>query len=115
MFNVAIIGSSAAESYEKFCERCKYFLQDKVKDGITIYATEETAFIKRFSTEYRLPVQYFYTDWKSFGKNALRERNKMLLAECNGIIWFDDGLKDTRMLKSMAESIGTPVRKGIKS
>jgi len=110
VFKVAIIGSSAAGSYEQFSDRCKYFLKNKIKDGILIYATEETPFIKKFSTQYRIDVQYFYTDWKSFGKNALKERNKMLLSDCNGIIWFDDGLKDTNMIKYMAEKIGTPVK-----
>lgn len=112
MFNVAIIGSNSAESYEKFRDRCKFFLQNKIKEGIIIYATEDTPYIKAFSTEYRIPVQFFYTDWKAYGRQALRERNKELLATCNGIIWFDDGLKDTLMLKNMGESIGTPVRRG---
>ena len=111
MFNVAIIGASSVESYEYFRERCKYFLQNRAKEGITIYATEEIPFITRFSTEYRIAVQYFYTDWRAYGKNALKERNKQLLATCNGIIWFNDGLKDTNMLIKMAKSIGTPVRK----
>ena len=112
MFKVAIIGSSSVGSYKKFSDSCKYFLKDKIKEGITIFATEETQNIKRFSSEYRLAVQYFYTDWKSFGKNALKERNKMLLAECNGIIWFDDGLRDTDVIKQMAKKIGTPIKNG---
>lgn len=112
MFNVAIIGSSSVETYDTFKERCIYLLRNKVNEGLTIYATEETPNITRFSTEYRIPVQYFYTDWKAYGKKALRERNKLLLATCNGIIWFNDGLKDTNMLKQMAASIGTPIRNG---
>lgn len=115
MFNVAIIGSSAVETYKEFRDRCIYFLKDKVKDGLTIYATEETPHIVRFSTEYRIAVQYFYTDWRAYGKNALKERNKQLLATCNGIIWFNDGLKDTDFICQMAKSIGTPIKKGFKS
>ena len=111
MFNVALIGTSSVIDYEKFKERCIFLLKDKAKEGITIYATEETIAINRFATEFCLNVRYFYTDWKSFGKKALRERNKQLLASCNGIIWVDDELKDTRMLISMAKSIGTPTRK----
>lgn len=114
MFNVAIIGAASVKSYEVFKEECIFFLKDKVKEGITIYATEEIPHITRFSTEYRIAIQYFYTDWRAYGKNALRERNKQLLATCNGIIWFNDGLKVTNMLKNMAESIGTPVREAKK-
>lgn len=112
MFNVAIIGSNSITSYKEFSDSCKYFLKSKIKEGITIFATEETENIKRFSAEYRLSIQYFYTNWKTFGKNALKERNKMLLSECNGIIWFNDGLKDTEVLKQMALKIGTPVKNG---
>ena len=115
MFNVAIIGAGSAPDYLFFSERCKYYLREKAKEGITIFATEENPFIVKFSTEYRIAIQYFYTDWRAFGKNALRERNKMLLANCNGIIWFNDGLKDTNMIVNMAKSIGTPVRDAFKN
>lgn len=114
MFNIAIIGVNDTITYEYFKERCIYFLKNRAAEGITIYATEENEYIVRFATEFRLSIQYFYTDWKAFGKKAIRERNKLLLATCNGIIWFDDGLKNTKMLKDMAESIGTPVRRGLK-
>lgn len=115
MFNVAIIGTSLLETeeeYKEFKKRCIYLLKDRIKDGITIYATEETPFVNQFTSEYRINIQYFYTDWRAYGKNALRERNKQLLATCNGVIWFDDKRKDTKALKNMAESIGTPVKRG---
>lgn len=113
MFNVAIIGAASLEDYSFFKERCKYLLQNRISEGITIYATEEIPFVVRFATEFHLNIQYFYTDWRAYGKKAIRERNKQLLATCNALIWFDDGLKDTKMLRDMAQSIGTPVRKGI--
>ena len=114
MFNVAIIGLSAIGSYEQLRDRCIYLLKNRVKEGLTIYATEENPLLTRFSTEYRIAIQYFYTDWRAYGKKALRERNKQLLATCNGIIWFNDGLKDTDYLCQMAKSIGTPIKHGFK-
>ena len=110
MFKVAIIGSDAAGSYERFKERCVYFLHTKAKEGITILATEEHEYIKKFATECSLNVQYFFTDWRAYGKIALKERNKMLIANSSALIYFNDGIKDTLMIKKLAEKTGIPVR-----
>lgn len=114
MFNVAIIGASQIEDYKSFKEKCIFFLRNKAKEGITIYATEEADVVTRFATEFRINIQYFYCDWRAYGKNAIKERNKQLLATCNGVICFEDGLKNTEMFVKMAKSIGTPVKNAFK-
>ncbi|MBP5456881.1 MAG: hypothetical protein J6Y37_10295 [Paludibacteraceae bacterium] len=110
MFYAAIIGSDAAGTYENFRDKCVKFLYSRVKEGITILATEEHEYIKRFASECRLNVQYFFTDWKSYGKNALKERAKQLISSCSGLIYFNDGLKNTNMIVSLARKTGVPVR-----
>lgn len=110
MFNVAIIGSQGAGSYETFKKKCVFFLHTKVQEGITILATEEHDYIKRFASEFMINVQYFYTDWRAYGRNALKERNKQLISNCSAVICFNDGLKDTEMIKNLAEKTGIPTR-----
>ena len=110
MFYVAIIGCDGADSYETFSKKCIFFLRERAKEGITILATGEHEYIKRFTYEYRINVQYFYTDWKAYGRDALKERNKELISSCNGIISFNDGRKDTDMIVSMARKAGVPTR-----
>ena len=110
MFNVAIIGSDGAGSYKNFRERCIYYLKNKASEGITIMATEEHEYIKKFAMEFGLNIQFFYTDWKSYGKNALKERNKQLISNSAAVIYFDDGLKDTLMIRELAKKTGIPVR-----
>ena len=110
MFNVAIIGSDATPTYEGFERTCIFFLQRKISEGITILATEEHEYIKRFATRFGINVRYFFTDWRAYGKNALKERNKQLVSNCSGMIHFDDGRKDTLMIKNLAVKTGIPVR-----
>ena len=114
MFNVAILGAEAAETYEYFKKRCIFYLKNRAKEGITIYAVEEHEFVTKFASEYHINIQYFYTDWKMYGKKALVERNKLLISTCCGIIWFDDKRKDTQMIVNLAKKTGTPVRDALK-
>lgn len=110
MFNVAIIGADGAKNYQTFKERCIYYLANKAKDGITIFTVEENDFVKRFASEYRINVRLWLPDWYSYGKSALAERNKSLVKACSAVISFEDGRKNTKMLKKMAEEAGLPVR-----
>lgn len=110
MFNVGIIGSDGAGTYERFKERCIFFLRQRANEGITIMATEEHEYIKKFASECRLNIQYFYTNWKAFGRDALKERNKEFVSNCSGLLCFDDGRKDTKMIASLASKTGLPVR-----
>lgn len=111
MFNVAIIGVDGAKNYSTFKQKCIYFLREKAKDGITIFTTEENEYISRFASEYRINVQVFQTDWYTYGKDALKARNQRLLKECNGVISFEDGRAETNFIKSLAKSIGIPVKR----
>lgn len=110
MFNVAIIGSDAAGSYKFFREKCAYYLSGKAKEGITILATEEHEYISKFASEFGINIQYFYTDWKSYGRSALKERNKQLISNSSAVIHFDDGLKATLMIRELAKKTGIPIR-----
>ena len=110
MFNVAIIGCDGAESYEFFSKKCIFYLRERAKEGITILATGEHEYIKRFAFEYRINIQYFYTNWKAFGRDALKERNKELISNCSALICFDDGRKDTLLIKNLAVKTGVPTR-----
>ena len=110
MFNVAIIGADGAKDYQTFKGKCIYYLSRKAKEGITIFTIEGNDFIERFASEYRINVRQMMPDWYSYGKSALAERNKALVKACSAIISFEDGRKNTKMLKKMAEEAGLPVR-----
>jgi hypothetical protein len=110
MFYVAIIGSEAAGTYERFKEKCIKILRTKAQEGITIVATEEHPYIEKFAKECRLNIQYFYTNWKAYGRDALKERNKQLVSNSSGLIYFDDKIKDNLMIKNLADKTGLPVR-----
>lgn len=112
MFNVAIIGSEGAGSYEYFRKRCIFNLRSKAEEGITILATEQHRYIEKFAFEFGINIQYFYADWKAYGKNALKERNKQLISNCSGLIYFEDGLRDSEMIVNLARRTGIPVKKG---
>jgi hypothetical protein len=110
MFYVSIIGAGGAGTYENFKKTCVKFLRTKAAEGITILATEEHEFITSFAKECHLNIKYYYTDWKAYGRNALKERNKQIVSDSCGMICFDDGLKDTLMIKNLAKKTGVPVR-----
>lgn len=114
MLYIGIIGSEGAGSYEVFRERCLYFLKPKAAQGITIAATEEHPYIVQFARDFGLNIQYYYTNWKTYGKNALKERNKMLISGISGLIYFNDGLKDSQMIVKLARDTGIPVKRGSK-
>ena len=110
MFNVAIIGADGAKNYQTFKTKCIYYLARKAKEGITIFTIEENEYIERFASEYRINLRMVSPDWYSYGKSALLERNKVVISSCSAVISFEDGRKDTKILKKMAEEAGLPVR-----
>lgn len=115
MFYAGIIGAEGAKSYDSFKEKCIYFLKSKAKEGITLVATEEHEYILRFATECVLNVKYIFTNWKTYGKNALKERNKEFVSSCSGVIYFNDERKDTLMIKKLAGKTGLPVKNASKT
>jgi hypothetical protein len=115
MFYAGIIGTEGAKNYDFFKKRCIYFLKPKAKDGITLVATEEHEYILRFAAECSLNIKYIFTNWKTYGKNALKERNKEFVSNCSGVIYFNDGLKDTLMIKTLAKKTGLPVKNASKT
>ena len=111
MFNVAIIGTDGAENFQTFVEKCIYYLRPKASEGITIFSIEENSMISDFAAKYKINVQIILPDWYTFGKGALSERNKRLISLCNGVRSFEDGRKDTNIIKKMASDAGLPVKK----
>lgn len=111
MFNVAIIGGEGLNDYY-FCQaKCIACLKNKAesREPITIFSTGD-AFVDLFSNKFHINVQYFYTNWRDDGKNALKARNERLLEKCNAMIVFNDNTKETRILHDLAKSKGIPVR-----
>lgn len=111
MFNVAIVGADGINNIE-FCTIKTIKLLErkaKEKEGIMLLSTGED-FVKNFSNRFNIDTQTFFTDFKKYGKNALKVRNNELLDKCNAIIIFDDGKKDTQILKEMAISRNIPLR-----
>ena len=111
MFNVAIIGAESINDYYFCQEKCIACLKNKAesKEPITIFSTGDS-FVDLFSNRFHINVQYFYTNWREDGKNALKKRNERILDKCNALIAFDDSTKDTQLLYNLAKSKGIPVR-----
>lgn len=104
MFKVIIIGGEKTGDYSFFKEKCIFYLKEKGKsgDGITIYSIGDE-FINRFATKYGIDIQYFFTDWKKDGKNAIAKRNELMLSSANALIAFDDNTSEMRFLISEAK------------
>ena len=111
MFNVAIIGAESFEDYNFCQEKCIKCLKKKADSGesITIHSTGDS-FVDQFSKRFHINVRNFYTNWNIYGKMAIKQRNNELLANCHGMIIFDNRTKDIDILKKMAKENNIPIR-----
>lgn len=111
MFNVIIVGGEKTEDYFFFKEKCAFYLKEKGKSGcgITIYTIGDK-FVETFANKYGINVQYFFTDWKKDGKNAIAKRNELMFSSANAVIVFDDNTTETRFLISEAKKRNILVR-----
>lgn len=112
MFRVAIIGGENTANYEYFQSKCIFYLKRKAKEGggITILTTGDE-YVERFAKRYNIDTQFFVTNWKTNGKDALKERNKELLENCDALIYFNDSIKDNQIIYDMAQKKGIQSRK----
>ncbi len=110
MFKVAIIGGENMGNYPFFETKCVNCLKNKAKtEGVTIYTTGDS-FVTRFAEKFGLTTRTFYTDWRTYGRDALKQRNIEMLSDCDAIISFNDGIKDTKMIVQMGIEKGLPHR-----
>ena len=111
MFNVGIIGAESFEDYNFCQEKCIKCLKKKADSGesITIFSTGDS-FVDQFSKRFHINVKNFYTDWKTYGKMALKKRNYELIEDCHAFIFFDNGSNDISFLKKMAKEKELPIR-----
>lgn len=110
MYKVLIIGGERFGNYDMFESKCKHYLAEKARtEGVMIYSTGDS-FVDAFSEKWGIPVKRFYCDWKTYGKNALNERNERIFSDCDALIAFADGLTNTRKLCEIAETKGLPRR-----
>lgn len=110
MFKVAIIGGNGFNDYTTFVEKCVFYLKDKAKsEGIMIYTCGDRL-VDQFSKHFGIDVKFFPTNWNAYGKNALKVRNEEMLKDCNGVIHFVDGIKDTDYIAETAKERKIPCR-----
>lgn len=109
MFKVIIVGGEKMGDYPFFKKKCIQCLKNKTKDGIQILSTGDT-FVDAFAERFRINVKMFPTNWEAYGKSAIKERNDLMLSECDAFIAFDDNLKTTRIFTKVATERGIPVR-----
>lgn len=109
MFNVAIVGGEGSGDYPTFKEKCIFYLKNKAGEGIKIYTTGDE-YVDAFADRYRIDTIKFHTDFKKYGKDALKVRNEEMLENCDALIYFNDGTKDTKMILKMAKDLNIPVR-----
>lgn len=112
MFNIAIIGGESTEDYTFFKNKCIHFLSKKAKEGggITIYSFGDE-FVTKFSSDYRINLYTLYVDWKTYGKDALKERVLRMADACDGIILFEGtNKKSDSYIKTVATEKNIPIR-----
>lgn len=112
MFNIIVIGAEDTGNYEFVKQKLITVLRSKAKsgEGITIFTTGDS-FIDKFTERYKIDKCFFQTDWQTFGKNALKERNEKMLATANALFFFENNKKDSIMLYNFAkEKLGDAVR-----
>lgn len=110
MYNVIIIGGEKMGNYPFFEQKTINCIKNRAKtEGVTIFTTGDKL-VETFTNKYGITSKIFYTDWKSYGKDALKRRNEEMLREANAIITFEDELKDSHMLTKMATEKGLPHR-----
>ena len=109
MFKVLIIGAEETGDYEKFRSKTIYYLKNKKKSEIMIYSLGDE-YIDIFAKSNDVDTKFFPTDWKRYGKDALKERAESVLSDCDAIIAFKTK-KDTEKLIKMAEEKNIPIRR----
>ena len=111
MFNIIVIGAEDTEDYEFVKQKLIVALQAKAKsgEGITIFTTGDS-FIDQFTQRYNIDKYFFQTDWKTYGKNALKYRNEKIVENANAVYFFENNKKDSRMLYNLAKEKGIPDR-----
>lgn len=108
MFRVIIIGGEDTENYNLFRDKVINLLRNKAKNREHIVInTIGDEFVDEFTTHYGIDKHFFITDWKSYGNNALKERNETILNNSDALIFFQNTKKDLVTLYNMA------VKKGI--
>ena len=103
MFNVIVIGGEDSGNYEYFRSKMIYYLKNKAKsgEGITIFTTGDD-FVDSFAKRYGIDVKFFVTNWKDYGKDALKHRNEEMIKNANAIIFFQNNKKDFQILYDLA-------------
>ena len=111
MFRVAIIGGETATEFNIFKQKCIFYLKNKAKEGggITILTTGDE-YVDKFAKQFNIDTQFFISNWKLYGKNALKKRNEELLEKCDALIYFNDGIKDNKMIYDLAQKFGLSTR-----
>lgn len=110
MFNVAIIGGQDTNDYNMFVRKCIILLQNKAKEGGITILTFGDDFVDHFAKKYGINTKLYNADWGTFGKQALCERNKEILNDCDAVIIFDNEKKDIQVLKEMVKKQEKPLR-----
>lgn len=111
MFRVAIVGGENATEFNIFKQKCIFYLKNKAKEkgGITILTTGDE-YVDKFAKLYNIDTQFFITNWKLYGKNALKKRNAEMLEKCDALIYFNDGIKDHQVIYELAQKSGINTR-----
>ena len=111
MFNVTIMRSPSFTNLNRFEERCLFFLKDKAVSGEDIMInTNGDEIVEKFAQKYYIMCKKFPTEWKKYGKNALKERNTKMLSESNAVILFNDNTTDIKCFLAMAKEANVPYR-----
>lgn len=109
MFKVLIIGAEEMGDYEKFSTKTIYYLKNKKKSEIMIYSLGDE-YIDFFAKKNGVDTKFFAADWKTYGKETLKERATRVLSDCDAIIAFKTK-KDTEILLKMAQEKKIPIRR----
>lgn len=93
-FRVVICGGRDFSDYGLLCERCDYYLQNKIGDNIIIVcgkARGADTLGEQYAKERGYTIEYYPAKWDEYGKSAGFIRNKEMVDVADAVIAFWDG------------------------
>ena len=111
MFKVGIVGAEKTGTYDKFEEKCIFYLREKAEEGLSFF-TFGDEYVHKFAFKYRINVQDFKPLFRNYDNpvEALKKRNEELLSSCDALIIFSSTYKEYQILANMAAKRGIPYR-----
>ncbi|MHB1107051.1 MAG: DUF2493 domain-containing protein [Lutibacter sp.] len=112
MIKVIFAGGRDFDDFNKLCQVCDEFLQNRNNIEIVSGAYKGADLLgERYAAERNHPIKQFPADWRRYGKSAGLKRNAEMAAYADALIAFWDGeSKGTKLMIELATQAGLKVQ-----